>query len=271
MDAVEVDRWQGAATAVWQQRLGVPDLHIFRRVGSTNDVALDLAGAGTPEGTLVLADEQTKGRGRRGRAWSAPHGASLSMSMVLRPDDPDSSRLLTLRLGLAAARGLERTLPVRVQLKWPNDLEVDGKKIGGILCEGVSVEHRLRYVVAGIGLNLRRPDDGWPPDLADRATSLHETAGTPVQTPELVSAIVTEWMTVVAHPAGTLTDEERTEFDARDALRGHEVAVESRPAGVAQGISAGGSLRVRQDGTVTEVTAGTVRIMNPAQEQRGPA
>lgn len=278
----EIDRWHDVDVAEWHRRWRVPALRIFRRVGSTNDVARELAEAGAAEGALVLADEQTRGRGRRGRAWSAPAGASLSMSMVLRPRTATASRILTLRLGLAAARAMERLLPIQVELKWPNDLTAEGRKIGGILCEAVLVEDRVQFVLAGIGLNLRRPDDGWTPDLAARATSIQEAAATtaagpddaPVRrrtqldVPALVEQIAGEWRAVAARSADRLSSDELERFRDRDALRGRAVAVEGRPAGVAEGITPAGQLRVRQGGQVQEISAGTVRAIESLLGER---
>lgn len=274
MDAVELDRWQEESVSSWRQRWGVPALRIFRRVGSTNDVARAMAEADAPEGTLVLADEQTRGRGRRGRVWSAPAGASLSLSMILRPPTAEASRILTLRLGLAAARALEQTTlvghhdsPVRVELKWPNDLRLAGRKVGGILCEGTIVNERVSHVIAGIGLNLRQPADGWPVEIEDRAISLAEAAPG-VDVARLVEGIAAEWGAVARHPAEALSESERSQFDARDALRGREITVDERPAGIAEGVSAEGCLRVRSHGAVREIMAGTVRTMESLAGER---
>lgn len=260
---MELDRWHGENVSLWRRRWAVPALRIFRRVDSTNDVARDMAEADAPEGTLVVSDEQTRGRGRRGRDWHAPPGSSLSMSMILRPPTAAATRILTLRLGLAAARGLERVIPLRVQLKWPNDLQLDGRKVGGILCEAVAVEDRITHVIAGIGLNIGRPGDGWPAHLAARATSLEEVAAAPVAPPQLAGSVVAEWLAVAADPADSLSSEEQRAFGARDALRGREVTVEGRAAGVAEGVSAAGGLRVRRDDQVGEVMAGTIRTLEP--------
>lgn len=263
MDALEVYRWHGADTAAWQQRWGVPALRVFRRVGSTNDIVRDMAGAGAAEGALVLADEQTRGRGRRGRDWCAPAGASLSMSMLLRPASR-ATRMLTLRLGLAAARGLDHEAPFRVDLKWPNDLVIGGRKTGGILCEAVAVEDRVEYVVAGIGINLRPPRAGWPPEIADRATSLEETGSAPVDPPTLVERVVEGWLGIAADPAHLLSHPEREAFDRRDVLRGREITLDGHPVGVAIGITPAGALRVRSGEETREIIAGTIRTTDPS-------
>lgn len=268
MDALEVDRWHGADVATWRRRWRVPSLRIFQRVGSTNDIARDMAEGGAPEGALVLADEQTRGRGRRGRVWKAPAGASLSMSMLLRPPSSEATRVLTLRLGLAAAVGLDRYAPSRVGLKWPNDLVVEGRKVGGILCEAVAVDDRTAYVIAGIGLNLRRPRDGWAPEIADRATSLEEARSGPVDPEAVVERVVTEWLRVTADPGRLLSPSERAAFDQRDVLRGREITLDGRPVGIATGISPAGALRVRAGDGTTEIIAGTIRTSDPLVGER---
>lgn len=258
----ELHEWWGRGVADWKQDWGVPTLRVFRTVGSTNDVAAEMAGEGAAEGTVVLADEQTAGRGRLGRAWSAPAGSSLSLSMVLRPGHR-TGRLLTLRLGLAAARGIERVLPLSVGLKWPNDLVVRGRKVAGILCEARSTGERVDHVVAGIGVNLRQQDDDWPPELRGRATSLAAAAGRPVETPAVAGAVVAEWRAAAAQPALTLSPEEREAFRRRDVLFGQPVRVDGRPAGLADGINPDGALRIQGGEGAGEIIAGTVRVYTP--------
>ncbi len=274
-DAVAAHSWQGETVAGWRARWGVPELRVFTTVGSTNDVAAERAAAGAPEGTLILADAQTRGRGRRGRSWNAPPGSSLSMSMVFRPPSLESTRLLTLRLGLAAARALEEAagaegVPLHPGLKWPNDLELGGRKVAGILCEASAAHDRIVFVVAGIGLNLRAPPDGWPPEIAHRATSIQEAAaGSPGETPTiptapaLVGRLVRHWLSVAARPADELSDDELAQFHHRDAFRDREVSVADGPPATARGITPTGALRVERDGRIAEVTAGTVRALDP--------
>ncbi len=141
--------------------------------GSTNDDAKQLATAGLPGGSVVVADRQTAGRGRMGRVWQSDAGAGVWMSILLRPDGMDSRRggLLPLAAGLAVARHL-RGLGVPAQLKWPNDVLCNGRKICGILCESVTSGSFLDRVVVGIGLNLFQQAATFGPELAERATSL---------------------------------------------------------------------------------------------------
>lgn len=291
---IEAERWYGETTEAWRARWGVPALRIFQRVGSTNDIAKAMADDDAAQGTLVLADEQTRGRGRRGRTWSAPPESSLSMSMVVRPPTPGAARVLTLRLGLAAARAIERTRSIPIAIKWPNDLQaggrkVAGRKVGGILCEATVVEDRIVHVIAGLGVNLRTPRKGWPADLDHRATSLEEAAvalrtdADPLNStpridsesvasesvaPALIRGLVEEWLAVAADPADALSPDEMRQFEARDALRGRAVTVDDRPAGEAAGITVAGALLVHGDDGIRAITAGTVRATEPVAGER---
>lgn len=151
-------------------------------LGSTNDTAARLADAGAEEGTTVVADAQTAGRGRLGRAWFSPPGAGLYASVVLRSGvprsaDPTSIRpsLLTLAVGVALAEALRAVTALPVDIKWPNDLLVGRRKIGGILAEGFDVATPSGFVVVGFGINLRTA--AYPSDVERRATSIEAELG----------------------------------------------------------------------------------------------
>ena len=140
----------------------------FTQIGSTNDVAHDQARSGAPDGLLIVADEQTAGRGRLDRRWWAPPGSSLLMSLLLRPALPPSrAGQLTMCLGLAAVEGIEAVTGLQPALKWPNDLLLDGRKLGGMLTELRLDGEQLAYAVLGLGINVnvnlrRRTKDGGP-------------------------------------------------------------------------------------------------------------
>jgi BirA family biotin operon repressor/biotin-[acetyl-CoA-carboxylase] ligase len=255
---VERTEWAGRPVRAWQEAWGVPVLRVFGRIGSTNDLAAEMADEGAPEGATVLAEEQTAGRGRRGRAWSAPPGASLSLSMVLRPRTPDAARILTLRLGLAAAAALEEP-DAPIGLKWPNDLVIGDRKVAGILCEAAATDQSVNHVVAGIGVNLAQRDDDWPEPLAGRATSLAAATGRPADIVDVAGRIVRAWTRVANDPRDTLSPDERDAFRRGDVLRGRAITVDGSPAGTAAGITERGALRVRDHHGVREIIAGTVR------------
>jgi BirA family biotin operon repressor/biotin-[acetyl-CoA-carboxylase] ligase len=203
--------------ALGTRRLGHPTL-CFPTIGSTNDVAHEQARAGAVDGTLVLADEQTAGRGRLDRRWWAPAGTCLLMSLLLRPVLALArAGELAMCLGLGAVEGIETVTGVRAALKWPNDVLLHERKLGGMLAELRVDNNRLEYAVLGLGLNVNvdfhaplmapsraadgrspRPDalrssdpsTEVPPEVAASATSLLAALGQPVDRIALLAAIL---------------------------------------------------------------------------------
>ena len=183
---------------------GSPRLHL-RRTDSTNTRARELAAAGAPHGMLVTAAEQTAGRGRQGRTWTAPAGSSLLCSVIVRDPPP----LMSLRAGVATAEavGLES------QLKWPNDVHVDGRKVAGILVEGRPQEG---WGVIGVGVNVAVAPEDFPAELAGRAGTLDlEPAAIEPILARLLAALE-RWL---AAPAAEMLEAVR----ARDALLGETI------------------------------------------------
>jgi BirA family biotin operon repressor/biotin-[acetyl-CoA-carboxylase] ligase len=222
--------------------LGRPRLHL-RATTSTNDRARELALGGAPHGTLVTAGEQSAGRGRQGRTWSAPAGRALLMSLVLR----DPPALLPLAAGVAVAE-IAGDL---ARLKWPNDVLVDGRKVAGILAEGRPQDG---WAVLGIGLNVALRVEDLPRELRD-------TAGTLGLTPSDLEPTLTRLLAALdralALDATALLDAYR----ARDALRGHEIAWTSG-SGRAAGIDGEGRLVVElAGGGRTALSAGEVHLL----------
>lgn len=162
--------------------------HYYRTLRSTNDTAKELAHSGSPEGTVVVAEEQTAGRGRRGRSWYSPPGG-LWFSLVLRPPVPPAEvNSLPLLLSLAVARGIEASIKILPGLKWPNDLLLEGRKIGGILTETSAEAEQVHYAVAGIGLNVNIAS--FAPDIEKTATSLKTYTGSEICRARLLSKIL---------------------------------------------------------------------------------
>lgn len=241
---------------------GSPHRH-FARVGSTNTVARELAAAGAPHGTVVTADEQTAGRGRQGRSWTAPPGSALLYSAVLRPLEPRHS-VLPLAVPLAVCETAERLRPgIDCKVKWPNDIHLDGRKLAGILIEARPQDG---WAVLGIGLNLTIAKDEFPPELRDRAISLCSTrppgphnrqdemrADRAREASASLSEALTKW--VDTDPQHVLS-----EWRQRDALLGREVSWENG-TGVADGIDERGYLLVRlADGDRVALGAGDVHL-----------
>ena len=220
---------------------------------STMDALHALAEAGAGAGTAVVAEVQEEGRGSRGRSWSSPRGG-LWLSVLARPRAA-ALEVLSLRAGLAVAELLE-TLGAegRIALKWPNDLMLDDRKCGGILCEARWQGATPAWVVIGLGLNV---SNAVPPALAETATGLASVL--PALTAEALVLPMVEALRRVDAAAGTLDDGERARFARRDWLRGRALA--APVAGTAEGLAADGALQVRGlDGTTTAVRSGTVAL-----------
>ncbi|MGZ6290965.1 MAG: biotin--[acetyl-CoA-carboxylase] ligase [Syntrophales bacterium] len=152
---------------------GKGEIIYFEETDSTNVRAKYLAGDGAPEGTVVVAEKQTQGRGRRGRSWFSPPGEGIYTSMVLRPPiPPNEAPKLTLLASVAVAEALLSLTSLKVSIKWPNDILIKGKKVAGILTEISTEMDRIDYVVIGVGVNVNTPRNGLPPDIANTATSV---------------------------------------------------------------------------------------------------
>lgn len=150
--------YDGLSAGDLTRRFGAGDVVLLETTGSTLDVAHDLGANGARGGTLVLADEQTAGRGRLGRRWISPRGAGIWLSLLLRPSAAPLGGVLAVRAGLAAVLALESVEPkLAPRLKWPNDVMVQGRKAGGILCEARWSGEVLSWVAVGVGINVKGP------------------------------------------------------------------------------------------------------------------
>ena len=221
--------------------IGSPRVH-HRLTDSTNERAKELAGAGAPHGTLITADEQTAGRGRQGREWTAPPRSSVLMSLVLRELDAF--------LPLTAAVALCDALPVEAQVKWPNDVWIEGRKVAGILVEGRPQEG---WAVLGIGLNVTT--DAFPAELADTATSLR-LAGVD-HTPE---SMLKELVAALSRWLGAPPDSVLAAWRERDGLKGKRVRW-SDGEGIADGIDDSGALLVETSSGRLTLDAGEVHLL----------
>lgn len=266
-EPLRLDSWKGRPVEAWQERWGVPVLEIHARTGSTNDVARALAEAGAPEGAVVLAEEQTAGRGRGGRAWHAPPGTALLLSILLRPRIPDGGIEapggITLRIGLAVATALERVTGTTVGIKWPNDLILPGLgKVGGILCEG-AIGGGNSFLVAGIGINVAQRAADFPRELQSTATSISIATGAPVSRAALAGAIIPAVLETAPSLVGPLDPETLEGIARRDVLRGHPIMVDAVYRGTALGIAPDAALLVRDDrGRIAAIRDGTVRVVD---------
>lgn len=153
-------------------------LIIHEQLRSTQDSARELALKGEPEGAAVMALEQTGGRGRSGHSWISPPGKNLALSLLLRPAiDPAEAALLGMMASIAAVQTIEACGVATAELKWPNDVLVNGRKIAGILSEAALTSRTVEYVIIGIGLNVNSEETDFPPDLQDSITSIFLSSG----------------------------------------------------------------------------------------------
>jgi BirA family biotin operon repressor/biotin-[acetyl-CoA-carboxylase] ligase len=160
---------------------------------STQTIAHQWAREGAPEGALVLAEEQRQGRGRMGRVWHSPPRTGIWMSLILRPPIPlPEASHLTLLASVGVREGIYRTTGLPIQIKWPNDLLIHGKKVCGILTELRGEQDRIHYVILGIGINVNAEVNKWPAELKNIATSLANEKGEKIHRPPLVAAILEE-------------------------------------------------------------------------------
>ncbi len=152
---------------------GKKDIFHFRETDSTNIRAKDLAAGGAPEGTLVIAEKQTRGKGRRNRIWFSPEGEGIYASLILRPAiPPGEAPRITLMVAVAAVEALLSLTQLKVKIKWPNDILVNGKKMAGILSEVSTGMEKVDYIIAGIGINVNTREEHFSEDIKGKATSL---------------------------------------------------------------------------------------------------
>lgn len=230
-------RYEGRTGAELAGLLGLPEVTVYEALASTMDAAHERAAHGAPAGTLVLANAQRAGRGRAGRRWSSEPGAGVWLTLIERPQDAAALDVLSLRVGLRAARALDRFAPATVGLKWPNDLYLLGGKLGGILVESRWRNGRPDWVAIGIGVNVH------PPANVPSAASLGTGTSRLAVLGELVPAV-----RAAAQARGVLTPRELSQYAQRDVAAGR----------VCRGPRAGRVAGIADDGSLLVVTAGGV-------------
>jgi BirA family transcriptional regulator, biotin operon repressor / biotin---[acetyl-CoA-carboxylase] ligase len=272
------------ALARSRDRLGVfaSNVRFFSTVESTNDVAA--SAASEAEGLVVIADQQTAGRGRRGHTWFSPPGAGLYVSVVLVPsrsaDPRRATTLLTLAAGVALVEAIESQTGLHIDLKWPNDLFVGSKKIGGILAEARANQRRsvvdtrainksgapreienVDIVVLGYGLNVRAI--AYPVEIGERATSLESELGRAVDRDELIvetlAALSARYEDLVAARFDAILDAWRRRAPAACGARVTWTTTDGPQSGVTAGIDDDGALRVQVGERVERIVGGEVR------------
>ena len=229
-------------------------------ISSTNDVALERSAGEDAEGFVVVAEQQTAGRGRRGHTWFSPAGSGLYVSVVLAParariDPPRATLLLTLTAGVAIAEGVAAATGLRADLKWPNDLQVARRKLAGILAEGAA-----NHIVLGYGINIAAA--AFPPELQDRTTSLESELGRGVDRVgvlvETLAALSARYTDLLAGRFDAILDAWRALSPSAAGRRVNWTTNAGPLSGVTAGIDDHGALLVRVDDRIERVVAGEI-------------
>lgn len=236
----------------------------YETIDSTNNEAKRLAEAGAEDGTLVVAEQQVQGKGRRGRSWVVPAHTSVMMSLLLRPQiRPEHASSVTLVMGLAVAKACRQFSGIETRIKWPNDVVVDGKKICGILTEMSSEIDYINYLVIGAGINANLSE--FPEELREKATSLYLLTGRQTDRAGLIAACMEQFESCYEKFLRT-QDVSLLQEEYNELLAGRDTAVRvlepgHEYTGISRGINARGELLVeKEDGTVEQVYAGEVSV-----------
>jgi BirA family biotin operon repressor/biotin-[acetyl-CoA-carboxylase] ligase len=250
----------------------------YDTVSSTNDVAEHLAVDGAAHGTVVAADGQESGRGRMGRTWHSPPGAGLYVSVVLKPaalpgpgesGTPSAAAHVTLTAGVALADALRAATGLPATIKWPNDLMVGRRKVCGILAEGAATGDTLRYVILGFGVNVLAA--AYPPDIADRATSIEAEIGRAVDRAavfaESLACLAERLQQISAGGFDAVLDSWRSLSPSSVGTRVEISTGTGWTRAVTAGLDPDGALVVQAEGSRRRVIAGEVRW--PAADGRG--
>lgn len=238
-------------------------LLVFDSIDSTNNEAKRQAEAGAPQGLLVVGEQQTAGRGRRGRAWESKKGEGIFMSLLLKPDiEPGNASMLTLVMGMAVRDALENVGKLDARIKWPNDIVCDGKKVCGILTEMSAQIDYINHIVIGVGINIHNQE--FPEEIRHMATSVYQQTGEHICRAELAAESLARFEEYYACYLKTqnlrgLLDE----YNSHLINHGREVLVtdiRKSYTGIAQGINEMGELIVETDEGIVHVSAGEVSV-----------
>ena len=240
------------------------EIYYYEETGSTNIDAKRLGEEGAAHGTIVVADKQNAGRGRRGRAWQSPAGKDIYFTILLRPSfEPDKASGLTLVMALSVAQAVERKCNLKAGIKWPNDVVLNGKKICGILTEMNMETDYIQHVVIGVGINVNL--DEMPEEISQTATSILREGGEKTARAELLQEVLARFEENYGMYEKELDlSYMREEYNSHLVNVGKQVKVldpKGEFEGIARGINASGELLIETpDGKVAEVYAGEVSV-----------
>lgn len=251
-------------------RLGVVrvvgrDIRVFQETTSTSDILEKLARDGVREGMVIFAESQSRGRGRLGRQWVSPPGKGLWFSVLLRPPlRPQAATRLTVAAAVALSRAIRRELPLRPEIKWPNDIMLHGRKIAGVLTELSGELDSIRHVSLGIGVNVNLDESELPPAVRSSATSLKLALGRPADRPALAAGILRELDNTYAAVVDDRFSAVAEEWSSQCSTLGRLVAVHTghrRIVGRAESLDEEGALLLRTDsGHLERIVGGDVTL-----------
>src|SRR5579862_1083621 len=240
-------------------------IHYFDEIDSTQEAARELAAAGADQGTVVIAERQTAGRGRMGRTWHSPAGVNLYATIIVRPPIPMAEvPRLSLVAGVAAAEALEEVAPGIVALKWPNDVWLNGRKAGGIIAEAVTDRaQQLDAVLLGIGLNLNLAKDDVPEEIRERAISVFIATGHRCDRVAVANSLFTRLNILYVENVTQGFAAVRPAWERYSGLSGKRVTVVdagTREEGIVKGIDTDGALLLETSSGVRRIIAGDVTL-----------
>lgn len=248
-------------------------IYTFQTIDSTNNCAKAVANVGGPEGIVVIAEEQTAGKGRLGRRWLANANENLTFSLLLRPSvHAEVIHQLPLYVGLALAEAIEKTTRIRAECKWPNDVLLNRKKVAGILVEGALKENFVEYVVVGIGVNVNQTV--FPPDLANKATSLRLECKREIDRIALFRDILTALEVMYQRGKQSGFGFVVSRWMERSSMLNKPIAVSQHGTvitGIVKGLSREGGLILQANGLEQTLFAGDVTILGEVNDQLLPS
>ncbi|MGB0580788.1 MAG: biotin--[acetyl-CoA-carboxylase] ligase, partial [Limisphaerales bacterium] len=241
------------------------EVHIFNETGSTNDVIEKLARDGAKEGVVVFAESQSRGRGRMGRRWLSPPRKGLWFSVLLRPQmRPQAVTRITVAAAVALSRALQRVAGLSPEIKWPNDIHLDGRKAAGILTELNAEVDRVKYVILGIGLDVNLAESDLPEDLRQIATSVRIASGRKIDRPGFAAIVLEELDAVYARLGDAEFPAVAEEWEQQCITLGKNVAItigNREIRGRAESLDEDGALMVRTShGQLERIVGGDVLL-----------
>jgi BirA family biotin operon repressor/biotin-[acetyl-CoA-carboxylase] ligase len=240
-------------------------VYSYQSVKSTNDVAARLAGRGAPEGAIVTTEEQTEGRGRLGRVWHSPPGSGVYLSIILRPPlRPEDAPGIAVMTAVALADTLATYRPGRGQIKWPNDVWINGRKAAGILTELSAEKNKINHVTVGVGINVNHMKRDFPEELETIATSLRRELRKKVDRLALLRLFLLNFEKEYQKYLRYRLKKSHAKIRKYSALIGHEITLafgKSRKTGLVKDIDRNGRLILQTDAGIEPITAGEVTVV----------